>query len=305
MLLVLCLRRLLCQAGDCRQRTFREQVPGLTQWWARRTDRLTAMITRFGIEAAGRAGVRLLEAAGVSVSRDTVLRAVMHQRLPFDLDREPVPKVLSVDDVAIRRGQRYATMILNAVTYRRVDVLPDRPAETLSDWLKAHPGAQIVCRDGSSTYAQAIRDGAPAAVQVSDRWHLWHGLGEAVEKPPSPTPVASDPAQETSSWRLRPRPGRRGPSISAQPSDTRRFTICSPRAPATDLGRLLRQSDRLAHPFSRFAILRHCGRTQSPRRQKSHSRRSPSSIRLSSGWSGRKIVTKPRSVDPLSSRTPI
>jgi len=63
-----------------------------------------------------------------------------------------------------------------------VDVLPDRLAETLSDWLKAHPGAQIVCRDGSSAYAQAIRDGAPGAVQVSDRWHLWHGLGEAVEK---------------------------------------------------------------------------------------------------------------------------
>jgi hypothetical protein len=121
------------------------------------------MITRFGIEAAGRAGVRLLEVAGVSVSRDTVLRAVMHQRLPFDPDREPVPKVLSVDDVAIRRGHRYATMILDAVTHRRVDVLPDRLAETLSDWLKAHPGAQIVCRDGSSTYAQAIRDGAPAA----------------------------------------------------------------------------------------------------------------------------------------------
>jgi len=154
----------------------------MTKRWARRTDRLTTMITRFGIEAAGRAGVRLLDAAGVSISRDTVLRLVMRQPLPFDLDREPVPKVLSVDDVAIRRGHRYATMILDAVTHRRVDVLPDRLSETLSDWLKTHPGAEIVCRDGSSAFAQAIRDGAPEAIQVSDRWHLWHGLGEAVEK---------------------------------------------------------------------------------------------------------------------------
>nr|WP_269327971.1 transposase [Kineosporia mesophila] len=106
----------------------------------------------------------------------------MRQRLPLDLDRDPIPKVLSVDDVAIRRGQRYATMILDAVTHQRLDVLPDRLSGTLAAWLKTHPGAEIVCRDGSSAYAEAIRDGAPQAVQVSDRWHLWHGLGGAVEK---------------------------------------------------------------------------------------------------------------------------
>jgi hypothetical protein len=33
-----------------------------------------------------------------------------------------------------------------------------------------HPGAQVVCRDGSAAYAEAIRQGAPKAVQVSDRW---------------------------------------------------------------------------------------------------------------------------------------
>ena len=35
---------------------------------------------------------------------------------------------------------------------------------------------------GSAAYAEAIRQGAPEAVQASDRWHLWHGLGGAVEK---------------------------------------------------------------------------------------------------------------------------
>jgi hypothetical protein len=29
---------------------------------------------------------------------------------------------------------------------------------------------------------EAVRQALPAAVQVSDRWHLWHGLGEAVRK---------------------------------------------------------------------------------------------------------------------------
>jgi hypothetical protein len=73
-------------------------------------------------------------------------------------------------------------LLLDAVTHRRVDVLPDRTAATLAGWLREHPEVQVVCRDGSASYAEAIRDGAPQAVQVSDRWHLWHNLAKAVEK---------------------------------------------------------------------------------------------------------------------------
>jgi hypothetical protein len=39
-----------------------------------------------------------------------------------------------------------------------------------------------VCRDGSASYAEAIRRALPDATHVSDRWPLWNGLGRAVEK---------------------------------------------------------------------------------------------------------------------------
>ncbi|GAA1698079.1 hypothetical protein GCM10009680_42820 [Streptomyces yatensis] len=88
--------------------------------------------------------------------------------------------MIGVDDFALRRRHRYATIITDAETGRRVAVLPDRDAATLESWLREHPGVEVVCRDGSATYAEAVRRVLPDAVQVSDRWHLWRNLCDKV-----------------------------------------------------------------------------------------------------------------------------
>jgi hypothetical protein len=112
----------------------------------------------------------------VGLSRQTALRALL--RIPLPTGR--MPRVIGVDDFALRRRHRYATVIIDAETHERIDVLPGRTADALEAWLRERPGIEVVCRDGSATYAEAIRRALPDAVQVGDRWHVWKNLCEAV-----------------------------------------------------------------------------------------------------------------------------
>ena len=103
-----------------------------------------------------------------------MLRTINRVTLP---KHDPI-RVLGVDDFALRKGKRYGTVLVDLERRSIVDVLPDRTTATLSEWLKQRPSIEIVSRDGSLEYAQAITQGAPQAQQVYDRWHLLKNLGD-------------------------------------------------------------------------------------------------------------------------------
>jgi transposase len=171
-------RKFFCKNQTCPKKIFTERLAPIVKPYARKTQRLLSQQSQIALALGGKAGERLSSHLNYQVSRQTLLSSIRRLSLPEITEL----KVLGVDDWAYRKGQIYGTILVDLEKHRVLSLLPDREAETLSQWLKAHPGIEIISRDRSKTYKQGTERGAPGAIQVADRFHLLQNLGQALER---------------------------------------------------------------------------------------------------------------------------
>ena len=119
-------RRFRCDEPACPRRTFAEQAPAVAARYARRSPPLRATLAELGLALGGRPGSRLARWLGMPAGRSTLLRLV--RALP-----EPevtAPRVLGIDEFALRRGRTYAVLLVDLEARRPVDVLAVKSAGT-------------------------------------------------------------------------------------------------------------------------------------------------------------------------------
>ncbi|PWJ48797.1 helix-turn-helix resolvase-like protein [Dyadobacter jejuensis] len=176
---ILRVRKFFCKNRNCLRKVFTERFIDQIKPYGRCFSRSADMVRSVGLKLGGNKGADLCKVIGYPISSSTVLRTLAGIRVsPTTL----TSGTIGVDDWAYKKGRNYGTIIVDLIKKEVIDLLPDREADTLADWLKAHPEVHTVSRDRASAYAQGIRNGACDAIQVADRFHLLVNLKDAFQR---------------------------------------------------------------------------------------------------------------------------
>jgi transposase len=171
-------RRFRCANPACPQKTFVEQFPDWLPRYARRTDRLTGLVRDVGFEVSAESARRILGHVRVVTSGDTVLRIVKRTVIVTNTS----PRVVGLDDWAIRKGHRYGSIMVDHETGRVIELVKGRLDEDIEPWFAAHPEIEIVTRDRSTDYRKGLEAAAPQAIQIADRFHLLMNLRQLAQQ---------------------------------------------------------------------------------------------------------------------------
>lgn len=160
-----------CVNSECSQKVFMEPLSFASASQVR-TDSLNALVLAMAMFMSNEGTSTVLSLMGITISNDTIQR--LYDRIEFKDD--PDVEAVGIDDVATRKGQKYATAIYDLNDHHMIALLDGRDGASLKEWLKGHKKIRLVARDRASAYASAISEVLPECTQVADRFHLMQNL---------------------------------------------------------------------------------------------------------------------------------
>lgn len=160
-----------CENPECRVVTFNEELP-FAHGIQRRTDALNELILAVSLYLSAEGASRVLRMLGVRISDDAIRKLWSNVVIE---DRPNVTEV-GIDDVAMRKGHTYSTVIYDKLDGAMLALLNGRDGQELREWLEQHKKIERVSRDRATAYAAAITEVLPSCVQVADRYHLFANL---------------------------------------------------------------------------------------------------------------------------------
>ena len=87
-----------------------------------------------------------------------------------------------MDHWALRKRQTSGPILVGLARRQPVALLPDRTAETVPQWLREHPGVEVIARDRRAPMPRGPARGAATATQGADRFHLLQHLADALDE---------------------------------------------------------------------------------------------------------------------------
>lgn len=160
-----------CLNEECNCKVFRQKLDycGKRQKFS---SELKCFIFAISLFLSDETASKILKLIGINVSNDTIRRLYQNITIEDDVDVEEI----GVDDVAIKKGMKYATIIYDMKDHHLLALLDGRDGKTFKEWLKSHKKIKKIARDRANAYASAINEILPDSIQIADRFHLFQNL---------------------------------------------------------------------------------------------------------------------------------
>lgn len=160
-----------CLNPTCEIKTFTEEL-SFAKKHKVKTNALIQFILSISIFLSASSSSLVLSFLGVKISADIIDDLIKNIKV---VDNPEIEEI-GIDDVAIRKGTKYATAIYDLRDHHLIALFEGRDAESVKEWLKNHKKIKTIARDRASAYASAINEILPECIQVADRFHLFENL---------------------------------------------------------------------------------------------------------------------------------